>query len=311
MERGLLSDPELAKNYGDVVWMYLFQDFTHSEADRAAERIAIRFGISSWPQHFLVDPFTLTKLADTGRNLDSFRAAVKRAKVAPGVAKPSAAELAAADALAASIEVGDDLRKAKQCLRHADRVVVFRALQAIAKRAPKELVPEAASLLAVPNDQIRGIVCDVLAEHGDIEVRDLLHGIVRDPGQSENPNVMRIRATKALARCGDASSLAVIEPFATSGAYRNGLTTMSIGVVAAIAARDGKAKAAAIALLAKAYPAVPTGGEADAKLAATERRMCEALAKNVHEALQQLTGKQVAFPSEYTDETRKTLMASW
>lgn len=306
MERGLLSDPELAKDYDAVVWMYLFQDFTHSEADRAAERIAIRFGISSWPQHFLVDPFTLTKLADTGRSLGSFRAAVAKAKVAPGEAKPTVAGLAAVDALAAALETGEDVRQARQHLRHEDRVVAFRALQTMVKKAPEELVAESSRLLAVPNDQIRGLVCDVLAEHGNAEVRDLLHGIVRDPGQSENPNVMRIRATKALARCGDASSLAVIEPFAASGAWRNGLTATAIRAVEAIAERDGKAKAAAITLLAKAYPPVP-GGEN----AAAEQRACVALAKTVHETLEQLAGKRVAFPGTYDAAARTKLMASW
>lgn len=306
MERGLLSDPELAKDYDSVVWMYLFQDFTHSDEDRAAERIAIRFGISSWPQHFLVDPFTLTKLADTGRSLPTFRAAVQRAKVAAGPAKPGVEELAAADALAASLETSEDVKKAKQYLQHTDRVVAFRALQTVVKKAPKELVAESAALLAVPNDQIRGLVCDVLAEHGDVEARDALHGIVRDPGQSENPNVLRMRAVKALSRCGDASSLAVIDPFATSGQYRNGLTMTSIRTVVAIAGRIGKAKGDAVAILARAYPALPAG-----KDAAAEQRMCESLAKDVHAALKELTGKAVAFPADYTAATRAKLMQSW
>ena len=81
MERGLLSDKKLEASYGDVVWMYLFQDFSRNEVDRAAERVAVRFGISSWPQHFLVDPYTLSVLADTGRSLETFRAAVDKARV--------------------------------------------------------------------------------------------------------------------------------------------------------------------------------------------------------------------------------------
>jgi hypothetical protein len=306
MERGILSDKDLAKNYPDVVWMYLFQDFTHSDADRAAERVAIRFGISSWPQHFLIDPFTLTKLADTGRSLDSFRAAVGRAKVKRSAPKPSVEDLAAADKLAASLEKDDDVKAAKEHLKHEDRVVAFRALQTLVKKAPQDLVAESAWLLAVPNDQIRGLTCDVLAEHGGPEVRDALHGIVRDPGQSENPNVMRIRAVKALARCGDASSLEVIAPFATSGQYRNGLTMTSVTAVAAIGARAKKADGKAVEVLAKAYPPVPVG-----KDAANEQRSCEALAKSVHETLQKLAGKKVPFPGEYTEETRKKLMASW
>lgn len=305
MERGLLSDKELAADYDSVVWMYLFQDFTQSEADRAAERVAIRFGISSWPQHFLVDPFTLTKVADTGRTLPSFRAAVKRAKVTPGEAKPSVADLAAVDALAERLQQEGDLALAKKHLRHVDRVVAFRALQIVAKKAPKELVKESEWLLALPNDQIRGTVCDILAEHGDVEARDVLHGLVREPRDSENPNVLRIRATKALARCGDATSLAVIEPFATSGEYRNGLTMVSIRAVATIAERVKKAKADAVAVLAKAYPPLPAGKDA------AEQRMCESLAKNVHDELGKLTGKTVPFPAAYTDAARSKLMQSW
>ena len=309
MERGLLSDKELAADYDSVVWMYLFQDFSHSDADRAAERLAIRFGISSWPQHFLVDPFTLTKVADTGRSLASFRAAVKKSRIAGGEARPTAAELEAADGLANRLEKNADVALAKKHLRHTDRVVAFRALQVIAEKSPTDLLAESAWLLAQPNDQIRGLACDVLAQHGDVEARDLLHGIVRNPEPSENPNVMRIRATKALARCGDVSSLAVVEPFAGSGEYRNGLTMTAIQTVVAIAEREKAAKAPAVVVLAKAYPAPPgaTGMEA----AAAEQRMCESLAKNVHETLQKLTGKTVAFPSAYTDAARKKLMASW
>jgi hypothetical protein len=305
MERGLLSDQELAAHYESAVWLYLFQDFSHSDADRAAERIAIRFGISSWPQHFLVDPFTLTKLADTGRNLESFAAALQRTKITTQPVKPTVAELAADDALAAKLETSNDVRDAKQHLRHADRVVAFRALQTLLRQAPQDLVAEAAWLLAVPNDQIRGLVCAVLAEHGDGGVRDALHALVREPTHSENPNVLRIRATEALARCGDRSSLSVLEPFATSGHYRNGLTMMAIRSVAAIATRVN-AQDAAIPLLAKAYPPLPRGNDA-----ATEQRMCESLAKSVHETLQTLANKRVRFPDVYTAAARDELMQSW
>jgi len=306
MEKGLLADKALAADYDAVVWMYLFQDFSQSDADRAAERVAIRFGISSWPQHFLVDPFTLAKVADTGRDLRSFRAAVHGTKIAPSECTPSVVELAAADALAKKLEKGADVALAREHLQHDDRVVACRALQLLAKKAPKELVAHSESLLVVPNDQIRGIVCDILAEHGDVEAKDVLHDLLRDPGQSENPNVLRIRATKALARCGDASSLPVIEPFATSGHYRNGLTMIAIRSIATIAGRSKKSKADAVAILAKAYPPLPAGTDA-----ATELRMCETLAKGVHDVLSELTGKRVEFPAEYTDASRTVLMQSW
>ncbi|MBM4063054.1 MAG: HEAT repeat domain-containing protein [Planctomycetes bacterium] len=306
LERGLLSDPKLARHYDAVVWMYLFQDFTHSETDRAAERVAIRFGITAWPQHFLVDPFTLGKLADTGRSLGTFGAAVAKAVVKPGEAAPSVAELAALDELAKSLEGEGDVAVAKRHLKHADRVVAFRALEIVAKKAPAELVPESGWLLAVPNDQIRGIVCDVLAEHGDGRARESLHAIVRDPEPSENPNALRVRAVKALARCGDGSSLPVIAPFATSGAHNNSLTGVSVRAVAAIAARLPESKAAAVAVLVQAYPPPPKDGEG-----APQKRMCEALVKEVHKALGGLTGKQVPLPADYTEAARQELSKIW
>jgi hypothetical protein len=103
MERGLLSDQKLAEFYDEVVWMYLYQDFSDSPEDKEAQRVAIRFGISSWPQHFLVDPYTLEVIDSTGRSLDSFKNAVQRAEVGePGALTNKA--LREADARAAEFE---------------------------------------------------------------------------------------------------------------------------------------------------------------------------------------------------------------
>jgi len=305
MERGLLSDRKLAKSYDDVVWMYLFQDFSKSEEDRAAERVAIRFGISSWPQHFLVDPFTLKTVADTGRSLESFTAAVERTRIEKTEPAPSVADFAAFDALARSLEKDPTLALAQKHLQHADIVVSYRAVEVVAKRAPAVLVKASATLLTSPNDQIRYAVCDALASEGDTDARDPLHAVLRDPGASRNPNVLRIHAVKALARCGDASSLAVIEPFATSGAWRNGLTRTAIDAIVAICEHEAKARRPAIEILAKSYPAPPAPDEA------AEQKPCEALAKDVHSALEKLSGKRVAFPRDYTASKRAELMKAW
>src|SRR5690606_32833596 len=155
MERGLLSDPQLAEHYDDVVWMYLFQDFSGSAADRAAERVAIRFGITTWPQHFLVDPYSLDVLADTGRRLETFRAAVERAEVTRRDAASNADDLAAADALAARLEGEVDVAEAERALEHADPVVRYRALEQLEERAPESILAAADRLLALPHDQTR------------------------------------------------------------------------------------------------------------------------------------------------------------
>ena len=71
-EQDVLTKPELKALYGQIIWVYVFRDFSESEADRAAERVELRFGVSSYPQHILVDPSSLTQITSTGRTLDSF-----------------------------------------------------------------------------------------------------------------------------------------------------------------------------------------------------------------------------------------------
>lgn len=306
MERGLLSDEKLGENYGDVVWMYLFQDFSKSDADRAAERVAIRFGISSWPQHFLVDPFSLAVIGDTGRSLDSFRAAVNKARVKKGEASPSVADFKAFDALAAKLEKSDDAAEAQKHLLHPDVVVRLRAVEIVAKKKPELLVKDAERLLSSDNDQIRYLVCDALAKAGKAEAKDSLAAILANPGASKNPNVLRMHAVKALATCGDKSSIAAIAPFAQSGEYFNGLTTEAVKAVQALGAKDAAAKSIAVKTLAGAYPKPPESDKG-----ASELQACKTLAKTIHAALEKLSQKKVDFPTDYTTTAREKLAKSW
>jgi len=77
----LLPNPALKKNYDEVVWVYVYRDFSKNKRDRAAERISLRFGVTSWPQLFLVDPATMKILRHTGRSVESFQKAVAATSV--------------------------------------------------------------------------------------------------------------------------------------------------------------------------------------------------------------------------------------
>ena len=305
MEKGLLSDPKLSELHDDVVWMYLFQDFSHSEADRRAERVAIRFGITSWPQHFLVDPYTLDVLADTGRSLATFEAAVAGAKVTKQTRTTTDAYLEV-DRLAARLE-GDEVTvdEAKRYLDHGDVVVRYRAIQRLEATAPAEIAEAADALLEIPHDQTRFLVCKVLAQSGDARAKNRLEQLLRSPDGSKNPNVLRIQAVGALARCGDAETVAVIAPFASSGVYFNGLTGTSVDALVAIAERMPNARKAVCEVLASAFP--EPEGQADERA----RRACRALAQRVHEALRIVTGEERPFPAEYDPATRKRLIEQW
>ena len=97
MEEQLLPLPELEPAYEKAVWLYVFRDFSGDERDRADERIALRFGFSSYPQHKLVNPETLELIADTGRSIESFTRALTTTMVKISKTTDAAGRLRAAE----------------------------------------------------------------------------------------------------------------------------------------------------------------------------------------------------------------------
>jgi hypothetical protein len=304
MEKGLLSDPKLAEFYDDVIWMYLFQDFSGSEADRAAQRVALRFGISAYPQHFLVDPHTLEVIADTGRSLGSFSAAVKGAKVGGAITLTNEA-LRKADARAVELEADLTDERATAALEDPDIVIRLIALRHLKEAKPEAVAAKAGELLKIRNDAIRFLVCEVLADTGGAEHEEILVSLVRDPVGSKNPNVMRMRAVEALGRLGGGDAVEAIRPHAVSGLWYNGLTSVSVDALAAIAARSPQHGAAVKAALVDAYPVPPPPGDE------RQDRACRSLAETVHRALADLTGKSVPFPVTYDAAARMELQKAW
>lgn len=308
MERGLLSSPDLKPYYDQVVWFYLFQDFSHSAEDRQAERLAIRFGISSWPQHFLVDPTDLKNLGSTGRQLSSFAKAVKKARLGKQI-QPSPEDLKSYDLLAAKIGRSKGTSLAKKHLTHRDVVVRFRAIEKLAQKKPSLVVKQATELLSLNHDQTRYLICEVLAKHGTAQVAPSLHKLLKDPGPSRNPNVVRCRAAQALSRCGDSSSLAALETHLAFGNPLNSLTRYCLDALKAIVKRHPKTKAQAVSILHQAFPKLPELR----KGADTEKRHKPylRLAQQVHELLIEYTGKRRAFPKQYDNQSREKLIRTW
>ena len=164
MEKQLLPDVALKPAYSKVVWLYVYRDFSESVADRAAERISLRFGLTSWPQHLLVDPDSMHVLGNTGRSASSFLPAVERAsaRVKPSASLKAADRLQQADARAIELEKNPTVDLARKYLTDSDIVVRFRALNTLAEKEPKAVAAQALQLLAVPNDPFRYTVCKVL-----------------------------------------------------------------------------------------------------------------------------------------------------
>ena len=303
MEEQLLPLPELEPAYEKAVWLYVFRDFSGTPEDLAAERICLRFGFTSYPQHHMVHPETFERLANTGRSVKSFLASVEKAQVGKISTSAAAATLAAADKRAAALEASGSVKDAQKALGDDDVVVRIRALQILQEDKPALIVDNAADLLKTPNDPLRYIVCKTLAKHGDEKAARLLEPIVETPKDSLNPNVLRIEAVKALGACGDAESVPFVAPHAASGVWRNGLTRISIEALLAIADRHKDARGPAAKALAKGYPPPPEANN--------EERPVLALAKQVHTAMRKLTGKRVAFPKTYDEEAREELIGAW
>ncbi len=303
MEEQLLPNAALAPAYERAVWLYVYRDFSGNDADRAADRVCLRLGMSAYPQHLLIDPATLDRLGDTGRTVESFLRETGRVKVSRAASAEAVDGLRRADARADALEKSGSAAEARKALDDGDVLVRLRALEILEAKGPAPVVPRAAALLAEPNDALRYVVCAALKKAADPAAAPALEAVVKEPRDSLNPNVLRIRAVEALGACGTADSVAVIAPLAASGEFLNGLTRISVDALAAIAARVKGARAAVRDALARAYP--PPAAEA------AQARACTALAKAVHDALEKVTGRKVPFPAEYDAAARRRLVEAW
>ncbi len=303
LEEQLLPHKDLKPLYVKAIWVYVYRTFKKDEDDRAAERASIRFSVTSWPQLLLVDPISLKVTQNVGRTAASFRRAFDAAQLGNTNDEAAGADavtrLVDAEVIAQALEGKPRVAKIRTLLlEHEDIVVRTRALEKLSERAPKEIASLATRLLSVPNDTFRYLVCAALAKHPDPKANDALEGLVKTPANSRNPNVLRMRAVQALAESGSAASVAVITPHATSGAYFNGLTGVSVDALAAIAKRHTDARPAVREALLSAYPKPPEDGEA------RKLRACVALAMRVHKAL----GSKRPFPKVYDGKARDALM---
>ncbi len=292
----MLPNPALKEAYGEVVWLYVYRDFSRAGQDLLAERISLRFGVTSWPQLFLADPQTLEILTHTGRSVESFMGAVKRTRVDKPRSLAALERTKEGERRAAELEKRGSLKLARKYLDDTDIVARTRAMEIVADKDPKTIVKRAEELLQVPSDPFRYSVCRVLEEAGDAHAARALEAIVTKPKPSLNPNVLRMRAVQALGSCGDGKSVVVIAPFAQSGSYRNGLTRVSIDALVAIAERHKRSWPAVRAALKQGYPEPPPPGDA------RSMRACVALAKRIHK----IVGKK-PFPKVYDHKARELL----
>jgi hypothetical protein len=237
--------------------------------------------------------------------VDTFLREVDRAarKIRVTETLAAADRVADADARAAELESSSSLQLARRYVNDSDIVVRYRALHVLAEKDSEFIAQHAVALLQVPNDTFRYEVCAVLGTAGRKDARGALESLVRDPVQSRNPNVLRIKAVAALATCGNRESIPVIQPL-TGGSYLNGLTGTAIRSLTQIAKNDPAARTDVRRILVRSFPE-------QLEETPVHARYCAALAKVVNSALEDVTGQQQAFPETYDESTRRKLIDAW
>lgn len=311
----MLPNEKLKPLHDKIVWLYVYNDFKEGDADRAATRIRIRFGVSSWPQLLLVDPYTLEVVGQTGRSVDSFLAAVEKVKITPpkyAKKKELLEQLKEAEELANDLETKGSTKLAKKGLESKDLVAKFRAVEYLGAKDPGELMESALELLKTPNDLLRYEVAKAIAgapakTKFPEELVTYINELVREPKDSRNPNVLRSHLLKALAVCGDAGSLEAIKPLAVEGAANNGTTGAAVDTIGAIAERDEEARAPAAEILLNSFP-VHSDKPEDPERTEWYAKLAKNLAQKVHKHLTAITKVKVDFPTDYKAETREKLV---
>jgi hypothetical protein len=303
MEEQLFPLEALEPAYDQAVWLYVYRDFSEDERDRADERICLRFGFTSYPQHKLVHPETLEIIGDSGRSVESLLGAFERAKVKVGKTTDAAGLLTAAEERAKKLEASPTAKAAEGALEDEDLVVRLRAIQILSEERPGAIVRRAEGLLAVENDPLRYAVCEALAKEGDPSAARALDALVVAPKGSLNPNVLRSHAVQALARCGDTESVDVLAPHADGSQFRNYLTRRVVTTLAAIAEREKGERDRVRDLLVGTFPE-PQDDE-------RMQRIALGLAQHVHTTLKTLTGRKVDFPGDYDERGLAKLRRDW
>jgi len=303
MEEQLFPQEALRPAYDKAVWLYVYRDFSEDERDRTDERVCLRFGFSSYPQHKLVHPETLEIVGDTGRSVESFLGAMERTKVKVSKTSAAAGLLAGAEERARKLEASPTVKAAEGALEDEDVVVRLRAIQILSEEKPAAIVKRAEGLLSVANDPLRYAVCEALAKEGDTSAARALDAVVSKPEGTLNPNVLRMHAVQALARCGDAESIEAMAPLADRSQFRNALTKTVVTTLVEIAKREKKRKDRVREILVGTFPD-PATDERD-------QRIVTSLAKSVHDALEDLTGRSVDFPGDYDAKGVEKLRRDW
>ena len=292
----MLPHEDLAPWYETVVWVYVCRTWRDDEPDREAARIHDRFGVTSWPHLFVIDPRDDRLLKRAGRTTgaleSAFRAAASAVKPLPeNELQPTLDALQATRARVLALEspggelATQQIQETLAFLDDPDVLVRHRALLRLTRQDVPELADRAESLLIRGNDAIRFELLDWI-QRGAVEgLTPLLVRVLTEAGKalpSGNPNVLRGRAARCLVACGDEQAIDALAPIARAANARNSTTRMVVEALGAIGDRGDEAvKARTVEVLFEAWPAAvePAANDSPTVVGRYALRLVEAVTK--------------------------------
>jgi hypothetical protein len=269
---------------------------------RRDQRIEMRFPKPGYPSVFLVDPATLKVLHSTVRLQDSMLEAIDRAEIAADPSAKAADELEAADRRAEEFQIKPTTKLAQINLRDTDVVIASLAISYLAKNEPGLVADDAVALLEVPHFRID--VCRALIQHPSPAARGALVGIVK----KSDSHVLRCVAVEALGECADEVDIDLISPLLPDGrTIRLGdkMYTSAAQALAQIGRRHPESRVRVCRLLFNSFPIAETGDRDNGNLP------IRFYALTVHNALRELTNRQIEFSGDYTFRRRRALLETW
>ena len=309
----MLPHEDLAPWYEKAVWLYVCRTWRDDEPDREAARIHDRFGVTSWPHLFLIDPVNDRLLQRAGRTTaaidQAFASAASKVKPlaedelqAALVALQSTRERVLALEALARKGTSKTRREVLADLDRPDVLVRHRALLVLKGLDDPPLADHAESLLVEGNDAIRFEVLDWIQKREVEALTPLLVRVFVEAGQalpSGNPNVLRGRAARCLIACGDERAIDALASVARAAEARNSTTRVVVEALGAIGARgDETVRTRVVTVLLASYPAPvePAANGSPTVIGRYALRLAEAVTKALAQAFGGKRGKGLPIP---------------
>ncbi len=274
-EREVLTQADLEPAYQTAVWLWVWRDLSGSESDKAAERVALRFGIEIYPEHVLVDPASLAEIArlagDMKDVLKAFQDAVSKIKKPADSVKALSAKMAKARELIAAGSVPQARAELEPLAKGKDPYDFANEARSLLRGLPDAPAVKLEDRLEDPDPEIRLAALDEFAANprGAPEAFGKLPPMMQDPDR-----LVRLRAVDAVRKAApkdiSGKALELLKdpwiPFRTAvlRALREARDPEAFPAIAALTKSFDLTKKGQVEMVKAAIEAISTCGDASA-----------------------------------------------